>query len=65
MVFTDTVAIGEELDKDNEHPLEHVQAKISRRYFQLVELFVLCDKLQDTRGMNSVIGALLEQVSTG
>tara|TARA_R110002003_G_scaffold68_9_gene6121 strand:+ start:2185 stop:2988 length:804 start_codon:yes stop_codon:yes gene_type:complete len=65
MVLTDTIAIGEELDKDSEHQREHVQDEVRRRYLQLVELFVLCDKLQDTEGMNSVIDALLEQLDTG
>jgi hypothetical protein len=65
MVLTDTIAIGEELDKDSEHQREHVQDEVRRRYLQLVELFVLCDKLQDTEGMNSVIDALLEQFRTG
>jgi hypothetical protein len=65
MVLTDTIAIGEELDKDSEHPREHVRDEVRRRYLQLIKLFVLCDKLQDTQGINSVIDALLGQFRTG
>ncbi|KAH7095303.1 hypothetical protein FB567DRAFT_601146 [Paraphoma chrysanthemicola] len=61
MVLTGNIAIGEELDREVEHPRDRVLEVVNERYRTLVELFVLRDKLQDVQGMNNVIDAAVEQ----
>ena len=64
LVFFGTVAVGNNDDKKVRLEKPALLARENTQYRKLLELYLLCDRLQDRKAQNHIIDAVLEQSQT-
>lgn len=61
LVIAGRIPVGKYINKGKVHSRAKIRQEVYATYSRLIELFVLCDKLQDRQGINTVIDTIIEQ----